>query len=168
VISLTKTAAVEYSSQGVRINAVLPGAIETPMMAKIFEETPALRDPIVVGPSHRSHRHTRGDRHYGRLPAQRRRRIHHRGRLRRRRRLHGGLTKTGHRHAPKRPPNGRVATRGAIAAANPLEVNGPFQASLPGRTQTMVRACPAPRRRNSAPRPAALRGAHAGPDISWV
>jgi NAD(P)-dependent dehydrogenase (short-subunit alcohol dehydrogenase family) len=49
IISLTRTAAVEYSSQGVRINAILPGAIETPMMAKIFEETPGMREPIVAG-----------------------------------------------------------------------------------------------------------------------
>jgi NAD(P)-dependent dehydrogenase (short-subunit alcohol dehydrogenase family) len=49
VISLTKTAAVEYADQGVRINAVLPGAIETPMMAKIFDEAPEMRDPIVAG-----------------------------------------------------------------------------------------------------------------------
>jgi len=32
VLGLTKTAALEYAKQGIRINAVLPGGIETPML----------------------------------------------------------------------------------------------------------------------------------------
>jgi NAD(P)-dependent dehydrogenase (short-subunit alcohol dehydrogenase family) len=34
VVGLTKSAALEYASQGVRINAVCPGMIETPMTQK--------------------------------------------------------------------------------------------------------------------------------------
>jgi NAD(P)-dependent dehydrogenase (short-subunit alcohol dehydrogenase family) len=34
VIGLTRAAAVEYSAQGIRVNAVLPGVIETPMLAR--------------------------------------------------------------------------------------------------------------------------------------
>jgi NAD(P)-dependent dehydrogenase (short-subunit alcohol dehydrogenase family) len=36
VLGLTKSAAVEYASQGIRINAVCPGTIETPMVAEMF------------------------------------------------------------------------------------------------------------------------------------
>ena len=36
VISLTRTAALDYVADGIRINAVAPGAIDTPMLARSF------------------------------------------------------------------------------------------------------------------------------------
>ena len=50
VSGLTKTAALEYSSQGIRINSVHPGYIDTPLLNKLDRDTyNALKDLHPIG-----------------------------------------------------------------------------------------------------------------------
>lgn len=47
VIGLTRTAALEYAQHSIRVNAVCPGAIETPMLERFMSGTPGGQDAIV-------------------------------------------------------------------------------------------------------------------------
>ncbi len=49
VVGVTRAAAVDYSSKNVRVNAVLPGAIETPMFLNALNEHPTLRQIVEAG-----------------------------------------------------------------------------------------------------------------------
>ena len=51
VLGLTKCAALEYASRGIRINAVCPGIIETPMLAGMRVSQPeAIKELIKEQP----------------------------------------------------------------------------------------------------------------------
>jgi NAD(P)-dependent dehydrogenase (short-subunit alcohol dehydrogenase family) len=41
VLSLTRELAVEFARRGVRVNALCPGPVETPMLLRLFEDDPA-------------------------------------------------------------------------------------------------------------------------------
>lgn len=47
VIGLTRTAAIDYSAKGIRINAVCPGVIRTPMAEELIRRNPDLEKELV-------------------------------------------------------------------------------------------------------------------------
>jgi 2,5-dichloro-2,5-cyclohexadiene-1,4-diol dehydrogenase 1 len=49
VIGLTRAAAVDFSASGVRVNAVLPGGIETPMLLGAMGKDPTVRAAVEHG-----------------------------------------------------------------------------------------------------------------------
>lgn len=49
VLSLTRTAAIEYAPKNIRINAISPGPIETPMLERVYAQWKVTREQIASG-----------------------------------------------------------------------------------------------------------------------
>jgi len=47
VVGLTRTAALEYAQRNVRVNAVCPGVIDTPMLGRLMDSLPNGRETLV-------------------------------------------------------------------------------------------------------------------------
>jgi len=48
VVGLTKTCALDYAKQGIRLNAVCPGVIQTPMVDRLAELVPGVIDALLT------------------------------------------------------------------------------------------------------------------------
>ncbi|HZD52702.1 MAG TPA: SDR family NAD(P)-dependent oxidoreductase, partial [Woeseiaceae bacterium] len=49
VVGLTRAAALEYAKRGIRVNAVCPGVIQTPMVDRVVHDQPEMEQSLIAG-----------------------------------------------------------------------------------------------------------------------
>src|SRR3954463_15157311 len=53
VLSMTRELAIEFARRGVRVNALCPGPVETPLLMRLFDDSPGARErgffPLPMG-----------------------------------------------------------------------------------------------------------------------
>ena len=90
VIGMTKALAADFTSKGIRVNAICPGTVDSPSLMERLKATGRLRGRqggLRLAPAHGPHGACRGNRHAGGLSGKRRGRLRHRPDFRDRRRL---------------------------------------------------------------------------------
>lgn len=48
VIGMTRAAALDHTPDGIRVNTVVPGVIETPLLQVVFDKDPSMREPLLA------------------------------------------------------------------------------------------------------------------------
>ena len=103
VLSMSKELGVQFARQGVRVNALCPGPVETPLLLRIWSETPGRRGAQARARADGEDGEAARDRERGALPRERRVVVRQRRDVRRRRRPDGGVRDAGVATPYRRP-----------------------------------------------------------------
>ena len=78
VLAMTRELGVQFAREGIRVNALCPGPVNTPLLQELFAKDPERAAAPAGAHPDGPVRRARRDRRRGRLPGQRRRVVHHR------------------------------------------------------------------------------------------
>ena len=116
VLAMSRELGVEFARRGVRVNALCPGPVNTPLLQELFASDPAKAARRLVHLPMGRFGEPRGDRPGGDLPRLRRVLLHHRLDLHGRRRALGRLSDAGDRRVAPRRARARKPPRTDAAA----------------------------------------------------
>ena len=108
VLSMSRELAVQFARRGVRVNALCPGPVETPLLLRIFGDDPAALERRRIHWPHGSPREAEGDHQRRALSRKRRGLVRHGLDVPRRRWYHGGVRDTGVRTRASHDRAGRM------------------------------------------------------------
>ena len=86
VLAMTRELGVQFAREGIRVNALCPGPVNTPLLRELFAKDPERAARRLVHIPMGRFAEAERDRRRGRVPRQRRRVVHHRVDVPRRRR----------------------------------------------------------------------------------